>query len=519
MSEAVTVSHSVPQHIGRYEVLLPLGTGGMATVFLARVPVAGDVYRQVALKLMHPQLQTEDGIFAGMLVSEAKVAASIRHPNVVPVVEVGEDPRGVFLVMDYVEGDTLSGIMRAARKTASPVPLPVVARILSDALLGLHAAHELLSPAGAPLNLVHRDVSPQNLLVGSDGISRLTDFGIAKVANQVNPTASGVIKGKVGYMSPEQALAQPLDRRCDVWAAGVVAWELLALRRLHEEDHQVAILHSLVSETPPRLRSLRPDIPQAVDDAIASALTIDVEKRCPSALELRKRLLDAWKEIGPVADAVDVGELVRGLAGPALDKRRMQVEAVLSAREKVSTSHFSQQALQEIDAQESPSTGELAATVRSDHRVGAEGPPAAKRSRLDLIAAGVIAAGGIALAASFALRPRPPQAPNLAPPLVASSSATQAPTPATSATAPQSATATPSAAPATRTVRVQANGPMLALRIGQREVILPTPTQDVEVQLTEEERGMPLGLTATAQDGRKAIARIGIEDTTAVVSF
>ncbi|HQP39033.1 MAG TPA: serine/threonine-protein kinase, partial [Polyangiaceae bacterium] len=197
-----------PDHVGRYEILLPLGTGGMATVYLARVLVVEDLYRNVALKLMHPHLRTDDGQSTAQLIGEAKLAASIRHPNVVPVLEVGEDPHGVFLVMDYVEGDTLSGIVRAALAGGATLPPRIVARILSDALLGLHAAHELTSAEGAPLSLVHRDVSPQNLLVGTDGISRLTDFGIAKVATQLDATASGVVKGKVGYMAPEQALGR-----------------------------------------------------------------------------------------------------------------------------------------------------------------------------------------------------------------------------------------------------------------------------------------------------------------------
>ena len=219
-----------PERVGRYELLLPVGTGGMATVYLARVSVVEGVFRQVALKLMHPSVQA-DSDNAVSLLEEAKLAAQIRHPNVVTVVEVGDSPHGIFLVMDYVEGDTLSGLRRTRRKQGGQLPPNIAGRIMLDSLAGLHAAHELKDELGQPLHLVHRDFSPQNILVGTDGISRLTDFGVAKAAGRSNVTKSGIIKGKVAYMSPEQALGKEVDRRCDVWAAGVVCWELLAGQR------------------------------------------------------------------------------------------------------------------------------------------------------------------------------------------------------------------------------------------------------------------------------------------------
>src|SRR5262245_23997993 len=212
---------SFPERVGRYELLLPIGTGGMATVYLARVGVIGDIHREVALKLLHPFIQgDEERHSKTSLIEEAKLAVRIRHPNVVPVVEVGDGPHGVFLVMDYVEGDTLSGLNRIMRANHTTIPLNIAGRILMDALAGLHAAHELKDDLGQPLDLVHRDFSPQNILVGADGISRLTDFGVAKAAGQIGVTSSGVIKGKVAYMAPEQALGKRVDRRCDVWAAG-----------------------------------------------------------------------------------------------------------------------------------------------------------------------------------------------------------------------------------------------------------------------------------------------------------
>lgn len=532
---------SAPERIGRYELLLPIGTGGMATVYLARTRVVDDLYRNVALKLMHPHLRTEDGAWALQLVEEAKVAASIKHPNVVPVLEVGEDAHGVFLVMDYVEGDTLSGIIRAARATKKPIPAPIAARILGDALLGLHAAHELTNAVGAPVDLVHRDFSPQNLLVGTDGVSRLTDFGIAKVTSRVNVTASGIIKGKVGYMAPEQALGRPLDRRCDVWAAGVVAWELLGMRRLYGDQDQVATLLRLVSHPPPRIRSVRSDVPQAVDDAIASALEVEPQKRCPTALEFKRRLTEAWSSIGPIADSAEVGEYVRELVGAKLDKRKSQSLSVLALRQKIS--HVSERAIemasrdgfdsailrgaQILPASRSslPSVGSgetavLPSDESSDGSVHVEvtteqssswsqSRPAASWKRPVLgasIAIAVVAA--IALIAMDRMT-------TVEPPLGTSSPGESDAQVADTGSfeekrADEPVDAGKADAEAVRTALiVRSDLPMTGLKIGRRQVGLAAPTKEMELLLAEAERSAALELTATAQDGRKATAKVG----------
>ena len=183
------------------------------------------------------------------LLQEAKIAARVQHLNVVSVVEAGDDPVGLFLVLDYIEGDTLSGLSRALHKQNRALPLRISGRILLDAMAGLQAAHELCDDDGQPMNLVHRDFSPQNILVGIDGIGRLTDFGIAK-AQGTQVTATGVLKGKVSYMSPEQARGRSLDRRSDVWAAGVIAWELLAGRRMFAKQSETETLLAIAENTP-----------------------------------------------------------------------------------------------------------------------------------------------------------------------------------------------------------------------------------------------------------------------------
>lgn len=303
--------------VGRYEPILPIGTGGMATVYLARAPLADGVAREVALKVVHPHLRESEEA-ASTLIEEAKLAARIRHPNVVPVREVGRDEAGIFLVMDYVEGATLAELVKTG-----PLPLPIAARILADALAGLHAAHELASDDGKPLDLVHRDFSPQNVLVGADGVTRLTDFGIARAASRAGVTSAGVVKGKVGYLSPEQALGKPLDRRSDVWAAGVVAWEILAGRRLYVvEDDPMGMILRIVSETPPRLRTVRPELSALVDQAVATALTLDAARRWPNADELARALAEGLRVHGGAAEREEVGELVRARVGDSLAERR-----------------------------------------------------------------------------------------------------------------------------------------------------------------------------------------------------
>jgi serine/threonine-protein kinase len=216
--------------------------------------------------------------------------------------------------------------MQHAMTHGQRVPTDIALRVLADALTGLHAAHELRdgSVHGArSLGIVHRDFTPQNILVGSDGVSRLTDFGVAKAATRVGATRTGVVKGKTAYMAPEQVRAQPLDRRCDVWSAGVIAWELFAGRRLREMGSDpAALLLRIATEPAPRLSTVKPDIPPAVDEAVAWALAHGRERRCATAEQFRDRLLGAWADRTSPAEASDVAEHVQVVAGRVLAERR-----------------------------------------------------------------------------------------------------------------------------------------------------------------------------------------------------
>jgi len=190
--------------LGRYETIRAVASGGMATVHLARALGAGGFERLVAIKVLHPHIQSEPD-FVAMFLDEARLAAQVRHPNVVPTIDVSTDP--LFLVMEYVEGPSLHAVQRDLRRQNKVVPLEVALRITLDLLAGLHAAHELTDSSGTLLNFVHRDVSPHNILLGVDGVTRITDFGVARAESRLSSTRGGQVKGKLAYMAPEQVRA------------------------------------------------------------------------------------------------------------------------------------------------------------------------------------------------------------------------------------------------------------------------------------------------------------------------
>ncbi len=319
-----------PERVGEYEILLPIAKGGMATVYLARAEGHGGFDRYVALKLTLPHLRS-DPEFSAHLLDEAKLIAHIRHTNVVPVLDVAQDKLGVFLVMDYIAGETLGGLMKTAAALGTPLPVGVSLRILVDALEGLHAAHEHGDEDGYPLHLVHRDFSPQNILVGTDGVGKLTDFGIAKAASRASSTAAGLIKGKMSYVSPEQARGLPLDRRCDLWAAGVIAWEIMCQRKLNAPNDPRSLI-STVKRAPPLIRTVVPDAPVALEKVIAGVLKLDPDERPATAQLLARELATAARACGMLAETHEVAEHVKRLAGPVLAERKAKLAAARRQR-------------------------------------------------------------------------------------------------------------------------------------------------------------------------------------------
>src|SRR5271166_6095918 len=253
-----------PQVVGRYMLHGKIASGGMAAVHLGRLVGAVGFSRTVAIKRMHPHL-TEDPEFVSMFLDEARLAARVRHPNVVGTLDIVAEGGELFLVMDYVQGETLGRLLHASSKRGARVPVPIVAAIASGILHGLHAAHEARDEQGQPLGIVHRDVSPQNVIVGVDGVPRVLDFGVAKAVGRLQTTREGQLKGKLAYMAAEQIMGQEATRRTDVYAASVVLWEALAGRRLFRDDNEGAVLKRVLEGEIDPPSSHNPDVPAALD--------------------------------------------------------------------------------------------------------------------------------------------------------------------------------------------------------------------------------------------------------------
>lgn len=282
---------------GRYETLRVIASGGMATVHLARALGAGGFERLVAIKVMHPHIAREPE-FVDMFLDEGRLAASIHHPNVVGTIDVQRDEGGLFIVMDYVEGAALQLIWRELWAQGQTIPLPITLRIFLDVLAGLHAAHELCGADGEPLYLVHRDVSPQNILVGVDGVARLTDFGVARARSRLASTQGGQLKGKLTYMAPEQVRAEAVDRRTDIYAAGVVLWEMLAGRRLNRADNDAAVVQCIMDGVSKSPRDVLATVPEPISMVCMRALGFEPEDRYPTASAFAEALETAAQEAG-----------------------------------------------------------------------------------------------------------------------------------------------------------------------------------------------------------------------------
>jgi serine/threonine-protein kinase len=303
--------------LGRYEIITHLASGGMATVFLGRVLGVAGFHRLVAIKLLHSHVASNEQ-FITMFLDEARLAARIRHANVVPTLDLQHGPEGHYLVMEFVEGDSLLGLLRESVKIGKPLPPGIAIRIVLDVLAGLHAAHELVGDGGEPLNLVHRDVSPHNILVGVDGIARIVDFGIARAEERIGTTRDGQVKGKLAYMAPEQTTAEPVDRRVDVFSAGIVLWESLTGRRLFRGQSDAEVLRKLLDRPIPRLREVSPAYPQALDDVCARALERAIGTRFNTAADFAEALEQAAEQLD-IATPKQVGVYVRETAGAVID--------------------------------------------------------------------------------------------------------------------------------------------------------------------------------------------------------
>ena len=274
---------------GKYQLFASLGRGGMADVFLSVARGQMGVNRLVVIKRLRQAL-AEEVSFRTMFLDEARLAARLAHPNIVHTYEVGEHQGVYFIAMEFLEGQSLNKIEREAIRKKQFLEPDVCARIIADALTGLHHAHELTDYDGSPLGIIHRDVSPHNIFVTYDGHTKLVDFGIAKAALSSTETEVGVLKGKVAYMAPEQASGGHVDRRADVFAMGIVLWEMIARRRLMSGENAAATLNRLMNMPIPLLSKYVPDIDRELESIVAKSLMKDRELRFQTALEMRDAL-------------------------------------------------------------------------------------------------------------------------------------------------------------------------------------------------------------------------------------
>jgi len=322
----VPTEQTATRVVGRYALYREIASGGMATVHFGRLLGPVGFSRTVAIKRLHPQY-AKDGEFVSMFLDEARVAARIRHPNVVPTLDVVATAGELFLVMEYVQGESLGRLVRAARAEGKAPPPPVIAAIISGVLHGLHAAHEARNEHGEPLGIVHRDVSPQNILVGTDGTARVLDFGVAKAAGRLQTTREGQIKGKLAYMPPEQLRGADLSRQTDIYAASVVLWESLTGHRLFAGDNEGAIFAKILEAPVDPPSKLAPGLSAAVDEVTLRGLSRDLSHRYATAREMALAL----EACMPLAPPSAVGEWVESMAKRVLASRSEQIAEIESS--------------------------------------------------------------------------------------------------------------------------------------------------------------------------------------------
>ncbi|RKG76732.1 PEGA domain-containing protein [Corallococcus exercitus] len=303
--------------LGKYQLVRKLASGGMAEVFLAKAAGPRGFEKTLVLKRILPHL-AEDEAFVEMFLGEAQLAARLDHPNVVQIFDFGEVDGSYFLAMEYIDGPTLRRLIKRSMELKQPLPAGVCAKLVAAAAEGLAFAHELTdAETGAPLGLVHRDISPENVLVSRQGAVKVVDFGIAKVAGQSHRTATGVVKGKVAYMPPEQLQAKAMDGRVDVYALGIVLYELLTGKRPFDATTDVSMMQAILFEPFVPAVERRPDLPEAMQRILERALAKDREQRYPDCrafqADLERFVLSLGEPVGAYQIARLVAQVMEGV--------------------------------------------------------------------------------------------------------------------------------------------------------------------------------------------------------------
>jgi eukaryotic-like serine/threonine-protein kinase len=313
-----------PLQLGRYTLIAELASGGMATVYLGRLAGDEGFGRTVAIKRLHRHLAAEPE-FVAMFLDEARLAVRVQHPNVVSTLDVVSQGGELFVVMEYVAGDSLGALLKATRDAGGTLPIPIVTSVVVGFLHGLSAAHGATSERGEPLAIIHRDVSPQNVLVGVDGVARIVDFGIAKASTRIQTTREGQLKGKLAYMAPEQTAGE-VSRQTDIYAAGVVLWEALTCRRLFLGETEAQLLRKVMEADVKEPSRHNAEVSADLDRVVLRALAREPEMRFSTAHEMAAALDAAVRPASPMV----VGEWVKATGGEVL-ARRMKLIADLES--------------------------------------------------------------------------------------------------------------------------------------------------------------------------------------------
>jgi serine/threonine-protein kinase len=360
--EAADDTEETDDRIGRYRVLGRLGSGGMASVDLAEVVGPGGFQKLVALKRILPD-QARESTFISMFFDEARIASRIQHPNVVTIHELGEENGTLYMALEYVHGESLAVVMD---RIGGPIPLPHVAHIGAQLCDGLHAAHELRGSDGVSLGVVHRDVSPQNVLISYDGFVKLSDFGIAKARGSLAITPTGGLKGKFAYLSPEQVVGRELDRRSDVFALGIMLWETSVGRRLFPADDLFETLRLVKDQRIPPPSEIVPGYPASLEAVIVKALERDRDRRWASTHEMQLALEAVSRGQGWTGGRVDLGRFMQWLVPEraGLSPRERSAHIALATTALADDAATTQ--VKGIDARRAPSRREGSTHVLPD---------------------------------------------------------------------------------------------------------------------------------------------------------
>lgn len=333
------LSSDLPRPFGPYTLLRRLAAGGMAEVYLARTAGGAGFEKLVAVKRIHPHHAQDDG-FDSMLLDEAKLSVSLSHRNIVQTLDLGRVDGAYVIVMEHVEGYDAHHVLEMLRRTDQLFPVDLAAHVIAEVCRGLDYAHRHHDDRGQPTGIVHRDVSPQNVLLSFAGEVKIADFGIAKTKSRRSDPEAKVIKGKYFYMSPEQAWAEPVDHRSDIFSAGIVLWELLVGERLHKARQIQRLLDSVRRAEVPAASSRRAEVPQELDEIVARATAVNPADRFPDAGAMADALIAYLASRPAIHPSRQIGEMLVGIPAPSLSCKPVPAADIPHTRDRVLTQSF-----------------------------------------------------------------------------------------------------------------------------------------------------------------------------------